>query len=84
VPAADKAENLATVDDREDDPVAEPVNLTAGAGDGCDSGDDHLLAADPTVPEMINQPGLPGRRLPRPETPIIDQILTEPLREIGL
>ena len=34
VAAADEPENLAVVDDREDDPVAEPVDETAGAGDG--------------------------------------------------
>jgi hypothetical protein len=32
VPAADEPENLAVVDDRKHDPVAEPVNETAGAG----------------------------------------------------
>jgi hypothetical protein len=34
VSAANKGEDLAVVDDREHDPVAEPVNKTVGAGDG--------------------------------------------------
>jgi hypothetical protein len=84
VPAADKAQNLATVDDREDDPVAESVDETAGAGDGGDSGSHHLLAGDTALPEMIDQSGRAGGGLSGLVTLIVDEIMAKTLREIGL
>jgi hypothetical protein len=45
------------LDDWEDDPVAEPVDEMAGAGEGCDSGSDRFLSGYSTLAEMINQPG---------------------------
>jgi hypothetical protein len=57
VAASEKAEDLVVLDDWEDDPVAEPVDEMAGAGEGCDSGSDRFLSGYSTLAEMINQPG---------------------------
>ena len=63
VPAADEAENLLVVDDREDDPVTEPVDETTGAGDGCYSGGGHFLIGDAPAAQMVDQWGPAGWRL---------------------
>src|SRR5829696_2510370 len=68
VPAANKAENLAVVDDREHDAVAEPVDETAGAGDGGHPGGGHFLAGDSAAAKMVDQSGPAGRRLAGQET----------------
>ena len=41
--STDEAEDLAVMDDREDDPVAEPVDQPAGACHGGDTGDQSFL-----------------------------------------
>ena len=82
VPAADEPENLAVVDDREHDAVAEPVDETAGAGDGGHPGGGHLLAGDSAAAEMADQSGPAGRGLAGPEAHVIGQVLAEPVGEV--
>ena len=79
VSAADEPEHLAVVDDREDDAVAEPVDETAGAGDGGHPGGDHLLVGDAAAAEMVDQSGPAGRGLAGPEARVIGQVLAEPV-----
>src|SRR5215207_9164514 len=71
VSAANKAENLAVVDDREHDAVAEPVDETAGAGDGGHPGGGHFIASDFAAAEMVDQSGPTGWCLPGPEAWVI-------------
>jgi Endonuclease NucS len=52
--STDESENLAMVDDREDDPVAEPVDQPAGACHSGDTSDGHFFV-DPVPPQMINE-----------------------------
>ena len=82
VPAADEPENLAVVDDREHDAVAEPVDETAGAGDGGHAGGGHFLAGDSAAAEMVDQSGPAGRGLAGPEAQVIGQVLAEPVGEV--
>jgi hypothetical protein len=82
VPAANEADDLAVVDDREHDAVAEPVDETAGAGNGGHSGGGHFIAGDSAAAEMINQSGPAGRGLAGPEAYVIGQVLAEPVGQI--
>jgi len=63
MPSTDESKNLAVVDDREDDPVPEPVDQPAGAcGDG-DTGDQHFLVGDPEVSEVVDEVGWSSLRV---------------------
>ncbi len=66
------------------DAVAEPVDETAGAGDGGHAGGDHLLVGDSAAAEVVDQSGPAGRGLAGPEARVIGQVLTEPVGEVGL
>lgn len=79
----DEAEDVPVVDDQEHHAVAEPVDETAGAGDG-GPGDDHLLPGDSAAAQMINQSGPAVRRLAGSEAQVVDQIQVEPAYEICL
>ena len=46
VAAGDEPEDLAVVDDRQDEPVAEPVDDRAGPGPGDEAGEFHFLVGD--------------------------------------
>src|SRR5829696_498080 len=82
VSAADKAENLPVVDDREHDAVAEPVDEPAGAGDGGHAGGGHFLTGDSAAAEMVDQSGPAGRCLAGPEAYVIGQVLAEPVGQV--
>jgi hypothetical protein len=57
MPSTNESQNLAVVDDREDDPVAEAVDEPAGAWHGGDTGGDHFVVADPKTPEVVDEVG---------------------------
>ena len=61
------------------DAVAEPVDETAGAGDGGHAGGGHFLAGDSAAAEMVDQSGPAGRGLAGPEAHVIGQVLAEPV-----
>jgi len=82
VPAADEPEDLPVVDDREDDAVAEPVDETAGAGDGGHAGGGHFIAGDSAAAEMVDQSGPAGRGLAGPEAYVFGQVLAEPVGQV--
>jgi hypothetical protein len=55
-PSTNESEDLAVVDDREDDPVPEAVDQQTGAcGDG-DTGDQHFVG-DPVPPNVVDEVG---------------------------
>jgi hypothetical protein len=82
--STDESENLAVVADREDDPVAEPVDQPAGAcGDG-HTGDQHFLIGDPAPPQMINEVGPAGGCVTGLEPDVVADVCAEPVGQIML
>ena len=58
--ASDEAENDAVMPDREDGPVAEPVDQPAGGGRGGDAGGEHLVFGDAEGVEVSDEGGPAG------------------------
>ena len=80
VASADEPEHLSVVvGDGEDDPVAEAVDESAGAGGGGDPGGEHLLVGDAAAVEVVDQPGPAGRGLAGPEPGVAGQVLPHPV-----
>ena len=82
VAAADEAEDLAVVDDREDDAVAEPVDQTAGAGPGGHPGGEHLVVGDAAAAEVVDQAGPPAGAWPGRNRGSSVEVLAEPVGEV--
>src|SRR5215203_555881 len=82
--SADEPQDLAVVNDREDDPVAEPVDQSAGACDNGYAGDRYLLVGDPVPPKIINQAGPAGGCLARLESGIIGDVSAEAVCQVLL
>ena len=84
MPSTNESENLAVMDDREDDPVAEPVDQPAGAcGDG-DTGDHHFFVGDPVPPEVVDEVGPACGCLTGLESEVVGDVLAEPVGQILL
>ena len=69
-------------EDREQDPVAEPVDEAAGAGGDGQAGGEQLGVAHAAAAEVVGQAGPPGGGLPRPVERVAVQVDTEPLEEV--
>jgi hypothetical protein len=78
MPPTNESKHLAVVDDRKDDPVAEAVDQPAGAGHGGDTGDDHFVAGDAMLPEVVDEIGPAGGCLTGLESGVVGDVLTEP------
>jgi hypothetical protein len=57
VPASDEAENLAVVNDGQDQPVPEPIDDPPIPGPGDDSGELHLLFGDAVLAKVPGEGG---------------------------
>jgi hypothetical protein len=84
MPSTNESENLSVVDDREDDPVAEAVDEPAGACHSGDTGDDHFVVGDAMLPEVGDEVGPAGGCLAGLESPVVGDVLAEPVGEIVL
>jgi hypothetical protein len=83
-PSTDGSEDLAVMDDREDDPVAESVDRSAGAcGDG-DTGDQHFFVGDPQLSEVVDEVGPACGCLTGLEPGIVGEVCAEPIDQILL
>src|SRR4029453_6893783 len=56
-PSPNESENLAVMDDREDDPGREPGAQPAGACSDSDTGDHHFFVGGPVPPEVVDEAG---------------------------
>ena len=82
--STDESEDLAVMDDREDDPVAEPVDQPAGACHGGDTGDRHFFVGDPVPPQVINEVGPAGGCVTGLEPDVVGDVCAEPVGQIML
>jgi hypothetical protein len=83
-PSPNESENLAIMDDREDEPVPEPVDQPAGACDDTDTGDQHFFVGDPVPPEVVDEAGPTCGSLTSLESVVVSDVLTEPVGQILL
>ena len=83
-PSTNESENLAVMDDREDDPVPEPVDQPAGACDDGDTGDQHFFVGDPVPPEVVDEVGPACGCLTGLESVVVGDVLAEPVGQILL
>src|SRR5665647_837486 len=77
VSASDEAEDLAVVNDREDDPVTEPVDQPAGAGCSGHARGEHLLVGNTMTTQMVDQARPTVRGLTRTEVWVFEQVGAE-------
>jgi len=82
--STDESEDLAVVDDREDDPVAETVDQSAGACKSGDTGDGHFLIGDPVPPQMVNEVGPAGGCVTGLEPGVVGDVSAEPVGQVLL
>ena len=67
------------MDDREEEPVAEPVDQPTGACHSGDTGDQHFFVADPTAAEVVDEVGPACGCVTGLESLVVGQLLTEPV-----
>ena len=82
-PSTHESENLAVMDDREDDLVPEPVDQPTGACGG-DTGDQHFFVGDPVPPEVVDEAGPACGCLTGLESVVVGELLAEPVGQILL
>ena len=83
-PSTNESENLAVVDDREDDLVPEAVDQPAGACGDNHTGNQHFFVGDPVPPKVVDKVGPACGCLTGLESVVAGQLLTEPVGQIVL
>jgi hypothetical protein len=81
--SADEPEDLAVVDHREHDPVAEAVDQPPGAGLAGDAGGQHLGVGDPVAAQLVDQVGPARWGLAGAEVLVAGEVDPEPFREVA-
>src|SRR4051812_18408105 len=84
VASADEAEDLAVVDDREDQPVPEAVDQPTVPRRGGEAAGGHLRLVDAFGSEVLDEGGPSVRRVSGLEVAVAGQLDPEPVTEVGL
>src|SRR4051812_14831456 len=84
MPSTDESKHVTVVDDREDDPVAEAVDESAGVGYRSDTGHDHLIVTDTLLSEVVDEVGPAGGCLAGLKSGVVADVLAESVGQIVL